>query len=277
MLGEFLDEDHQSSRAASLFDRAVEAGYREPRALLRRARMRADGDDPDGARKDALEVLQFENLSPPLVRDAVLLVGARSGGGHRGVEGSERRWARRSSSGSSTSLLVPWTKSKLQDLDRSILPFRERRWPLASPATGWGRAFDALLASIAGALRGDWGVSAGPSRCFAAKGASSATWTRRARSTTAWRCGAKPERSSRSRSCGSSTSNRRIRSETQARITCNAWRSRAGRPVISRRRSTSRTGRGEPYAGATARCSVAGVTAGFRQQSSWRISTRSRR
>ena len=76
MLGEFLDEDHQSSRAASLFDRAVEAGYREPRSLLRRARRRADGDDPDGARKDALEVLQFENLSPPLVRDAVLLAGA---------------------------------------------------------------------------------------------------------------------------------------------------------------------------------------------------------
>ena len=76
MLGEFLDEDHQSSRAASLFDRAVEAGYREPRSLLRRARMRADGDDPDGARRDALEVLQVENLSPPLVRDAVLLAGA---------------------------------------------------------------------------------------------------------------------------------------------------------------------------------------------------------
>ena len=75
VLGEFLDDDHQTSRAASLLDRAVEAGYREPGALLKRARMRADGDDPEGARKDALEVLQFENLSPPLVRDAVLLAG----------------------------------------------------------------------------------------------------------------------------------------------------------------------------------------------------------
>ena len=76
VLGEFLDDDHQTSRAASLFDRAVEAGYREPGALLKRARMRADGEDPEGARKDALEVLQFENLSPPLVRDAVLLARA---------------------------------------------------------------------------------------------------------------------------------------------------------------------------------------------------------
>ena len=153
MLGEFLDEDHQSSRAASLFDRAVEAGYREPRALLRRARMRADGDDPDGARKDALEVLQFENLSPPLVRDAVLLVGV-----DQPADIAESRaiaslrtealdWLINELAGSLDEINVA-----LSIVDFALSRTRGGRSP-ASPATDGlpsGRAFDALQASIAG-------------------------------------------------------------------------------------------------------------------------------
>ena len=157
MLGEFLDEDHQSSRAASLFDRAVEAGYREPRALLRRARMRADGDDPDGARKDALEILQFENLSPPLVRDAVLLAGADQSADIAesraivSLRTEELDWLINELAGSLDEINVA-----LSIVDSAHSRARSGRPPASPAADGLpsGRAFDALLANIAGVLVG---------------------------------------------------------------------------------------------------------------------------
>ena len=70
-IGMFREYDREQAKL--LFDRAVEAGYDEPDVYLRRARLRADNDDLDGASKDALKVLQSDNLPPHLVRDAIVL------------------------------------------------------------------------------------------------------------------------------------------------------------------------------------------------------------
>lgn len=72
-LGMFYEHDRRLDRAASLFDRAVEAGYDEPEVYLERARLRADGRDEAAACDDALRVLQAGSLPPPLVREAVRL------------------------------------------------------------------------------------------------------------------------------------------------------------------------------------------------------------
>ena len=72
-LGAFFDDTRRSEQAAALFDRAIVAGYDEPEAYLRRARLRAD-QDAAGAHEDALKVLQADGLPPPLVREAVRLV-----------------------------------------------------------------------------------------------------------------------------------------------------------------------------------------------------------
>ena len=234
------------------------------RELLKRARMRADGDDPDGARRDALEVLQVESLSPPLVRDAVLLAGVDQ------------------------SAVIAESKAiaslRTEDLDRlinelagsldeinvaiSIVDSAHSRArsgrSSASPATDGlpsGRAFEALPANIAGlyvglgSFRQAVKVLRREGREFSDMDLESAFNYGMAM----W-----GERSSRSRSRGLSRSNRGIRSETRGRITCSAWPSHAGRQAIFPERPTSRTGRGEPYAGATARRSVAGGTAGCR-------------
>ena len=153
VLGEFFDEDHQTSRAASLFHRAIEAGYREPGALLKRARMRADGDDPDGARRDALEVLQVESLSPPLVRDAVLLAGVdRSADiaeskAIASLRTEELDWLINELAGSLDEIDVA-----LSIVDSAHSRARSGRSP-ARPATDalpLGRALDALQAKLAG-------------------------------------------------------------------------------------------------------------------------------
>lgn len=70
-LGVFREYDRE--QAELLFDRAIEAGYNEPEVYLRQARIRASDDDLEGASKDALKVLQSDNLPPHLVRDAMSL------------------------------------------------------------------------------------------------------------------------------------------------------------------------------------------------------------
>lgn len=77
-LGMFYEHDRRLDRAASLFDRAIEAGYDEPEVYLERARLHADGRNEAAACDDALRVLQAGSLPPPLVREAVRL--ALSGG-----------------------------------------------------------------------------------------------------------------------------------------------------------------------------------------------------
>ena len=71
-LGAFFDDTRRSERAAALFDRAIDVGYDEPEAYLRRARLRVDRDAA-GAHEDASKVLQADGLPPPLVREAVRL------------------------------------------------------------------------------------------------------------------------------------------------------------------------------------------------------------
>ena len=78
-------------------------------------------------------------------------------------------------------------------VDSALSRMRGGRSPV-SPATDGlpsGRAMDALQANLAGLCIGT-GDFRQPWKCFAAKGASSATWTRRARSTAEWRSGGKP-------------------------------------------------------------------------------------
>ena len=72
-LGEFREGDPRVEPAASLFDRAIEAGYDQPEVYLRRARVRARNNDPNGASEDVLRALQTERVTPPLLWEAVSL------------------------------------------------------------------------------------------------------------------------------------------------------------------------------------------------------------
>ncbi len=74
-LGRFRESDPRVERAASLFDRAVEAGYDEPEVYLQRGRVRAQGNDPAGASEDALRVLQADSVPPRLIWEAASLIG----------------------------------------------------------------------------------------------------------------------------------------------------------------------------------------------------------
>ena len=74
-LGEFRESDPRVEREASLFDRAIEAGYDQPEVYLQRARVRSNNNDPAGASEDALRVLQTDRVPPPLIWEAVSLTG----------------------------------------------------------------------------------------------------------------------------------------------------------------------------------------------------------
>ena len=73
-LGAFMEDDREPDRAAFLFHRAIEAGYRDPEMYLRLARLRDDNGDRTGASEDAMRALQADDLPLPLVREAIRLV-----------------------------------------------------------------------------------------------------------------------------------------------------------------------------------------------------------
>ena len=74
-LGAFLEDYRRRSESvAPLFDRAIAAGHEPPQAYLKRAHFRADSGDAAGAGEDALRVLRSDDVSPPLVREAIALV-----------------------------------------------------------------------------------------------------------------------------------------------------------------------------------------------------------
>ena len=73
-LGKLMEDYRQPERAESLFNRAIETGWDDPEAYLRRARLRADREDPAGASEDALRLLEAEGLAPSLVLAAARLV-----------------------------------------------------------------------------------------------------------------------------------------------------------------------------------------------------------
>ena len=79
-LGALMADDRQQDRAASLFHRSIEAGYRDPEAYLRRAWLHADAEDSAGAIEDALQILNHEKLPRSFVLDAARLVSADRAG-----------------------------------------------------------------------------------------------------------------------------------------------------------------------------------------------------
>ena len=73
VLGRFREGDPRVEPAASLFDRAIKAGYDQPEVYLWRARVRSRNNDPNGASEDVLRALQTERVTPPLIWEAVSL------------------------------------------------------------------------------------------------------------------------------------------------------------------------------------------------------------
>ena len=70
-LGELGEADGRTEWAASLIDRAIDAGYEQPNAYLKRARIRANNQDREGACDDAWRVLKSDQVPPPMVREAI--------------------------------------------------------------------------------------------------------------------------------------------------------------------------------------------------------------
>lgn len=74
-LGALRADDGNPDDAAALFTRAVDAGYREPEAYLRRGSIRrSEHADPDAASRDAMEALCSRNASAAQVRRAISIV-----------------------------------------------------------------------------------------------------------------------------------------------------------------------------------------------------------
>ena len=76
-LGALREDEGRTEWAASLFDRAIDAGYDFPRAYYRRALVNV-ADNPEGAGEDALRVLSSDGVSPPMVRQAVRMAARRA-------------------------------------------------------------------------------------------------------------------------------------------------------------------------------------------------------
>ena len=70
-LAELREADRQPESAALLVHQAIDAGYEQLEAYLKRAKIRADNDDPKGASEDAWRVLDSDQVAPPMVREAV--------------------------------------------------------------------------------------------------------------------------------------------------------------------------------------------------------------
>ncbi len=72
-LGRLKDRDPRLESDGSLFDRAIESGYREPEVYVQRAQVRSRNGDLDGANEDALRALQSGSAPPPLIWRAAAL------------------------------------------------------------------------------------------------------------------------------------------------------------------------------------------------------------
>ena len=72
-LAEIREAYRQPERAVVLVNQAIDAGYEQPEAYLKRAGIREDNHDPDGAGEDTRRVLESERITPPMVREAIRL------------------------------------------------------------------------------------------------------------------------------------------------------------------------------------------------------------
>ena len=72
-LAEVREADREPEHAALLINQAIDAGYERPDAYLKRAGIREDSQDPDGAKEDTRRVLDSEEVIPPMVREAIRL------------------------------------------------------------------------------------------------------------------------------------------------------------------------------------------------------------
>ena len=70
-LAELRENDRQPESAALLVNQAIDAGYDQPDAYLKRSRIRAESQDLDGAREDTWRVLKSDQVAPPMVREAI--------------------------------------------------------------------------------------------------------------------------------------------------------------------------------------------------------------
>ncbi len=73
-LGVLRQEQWEPKQAASLFGRATERGYSKPQVHMRRARVLSDSGQVNEASAEALRALQSADLSPRLIRQALMLV-----------------------------------------------------------------------------------------------------------------------------------------------------------------------------------------------------------
>ena len=70
-LAELREDDGQPESAALLVNQAIDAGYDQPDAYLKRSRIRADNNDPDSASEDTWRVLNSSQVDPPMIREAI--------------------------------------------------------------------------------------------------------------------------------------------------------------------------------------------------------------
>ena len=73
-LAELRESDRQPESAALLVNQAIDQGYDQPAAYLKRSRFRADNDEWAGAAEDVWRVLESEHIVPPMAREAIGLL-----------------------------------------------------------------------------------------------------------------------------------------------------------------------------------------------------------
>ena len=71
LLAELREAERQPERAELLINQAIDAGFEQPEAYLKRARVREENHDFEGAGEDTRRVLESERVAPPMVREAI--------------------------------------------------------------------------------------------------------------------------------------------------------------------------------------------------------------
>ncbi len=77
-IGSLRNKSGRFKEAVELFDRAIEAGYREPEVYLSRAHIRRRELDDEGARRDAADVIDSSMASADQVLEALGIVGSEN-------------------------------------------------------------------------------------------------------------------------------------------------------------------------------------------------------